>query len=78
MSNVCLNKHLQAKREEPLTNVKERQVVENKVYRGRMWKRMVKEPCLRGTREYFLPTRRRAQRFRVLADEEKQAGIQGR
>ena len=73
-----LNKHLQAKGEKPLSNVNWRQVVGNKVYRGRMWKRMEKEPYLRGMREHFLQERRRAQRFRELADEEKQAGIQGR
>ena len=40
----CFNKHLQEKGEEPLTNVKWRQVVEKKAYRERMWKMMGKEP----------------------------------
>ena len=34
----CFNKHLQAKGEEPPTNVKWRQIVEKKAYRGRMLK----------------------------------------
>ena len=46
-------------------------------YRGRMWKMMGKEPYLRGIWEYFLQERRRVKRFRELADEEKQAGVQG-
>ena len=69
----CFNKHLQAKGEEPLTNVQWRQVVEKKAYRGRMWKMMEKEPYLRGMWEYFFCERSKRQ----LADEEKQAGIQG-
>ena len=73
----CFNKLLQAKGEEPLTNVQWRQVVEKKAYRGRMWKLMEKEPFLRGMWEYFLQERSRVKRFRELADEEKQAGIQG-
>ena len=48
LCQMCFNKHLQAKGEEPLTNVKRRQVVEKKAYRGRMWKMMGKEPYLRG------------------------------
>ena len=42
LCQMCFNKHLQAKGEEPLTNVKSRQVVETKAYRGRMWKMMGK------------------------------------
>ena len=49
----CFNKHLQAKGEKPLSNVRWRQVVEEKAYRGRMWKMMEKEPYLRGMWEYF-------------------------
>ena len=51
--------------------------MEKKAYRGRMWKMMGKEPYLRGMWEYFLKERSRVNRFRELADEEKQAGIQG-
>ena len=40
LRQMCFNKHLQAKGEEPLTNVKWRQVVEKKAYRGRKWKIM--------------------------------------
>ena len=60
-----------------MTNVQWRGVVEKKAYRGRMWKMMGKEPHLRGMWEYFLQERSRVKRFRELADEEKQAGIQG-
>ena len=70
----CFNKHLQAKGEEPLTNVKWRQVVEKKANRGRMWKMMGKEPYQRGMWEHFSSERSRAKKFRQLADE---AGIQG-
>ena len=38
---------------------------------------MVKDPYVRGMWEYFLQERSRINRFRELADEEKQAGIQG-
>ena len=58
-------------------NVQWQQVVEKKAYRGRMWKMMGKEPYLRGMWEYFLQERTRVKKFRELADEEKQAGIQG-
>ena len=80
MTNLCqkcFNKHLQAKGEKPLTNVQWREVVEKKAYRGRMWKMMGREPYLRGMWEYFLQERSRVKRFRELADEEKQAGVQG-
>ena len=59
------------------TNTYRRQVVEKKAYRGRMWKMMEKEPYLRGMWEYFLQEGSRVKRFRELADEEKQARIQG-
>ena len=42
----CFKKHLQAKREKPLSNVQWRQVVEKEAYRGRMWKMFGKEPYL--------------------------------
>ena len=42
LCQLCFNTHLQAKGEEPLTNVKWRQDVEKKAYRGRMWKMMEK------------------------------------
>ena len=77
LCQMCFNKHLQAKEEEPLANVKWRQVVEKKAYRGRMWKMIGKEPYLRGMWEHCLQQRSRAKRFRELAEEEKQAGIQG-
>ena len=51
--------------------------MEKKAYRGRMWKMMGKEPHLRGMWERVLQERSRVKRFRELADEEKQAGIQG-
>ena len=74
----CFNKHLQSKgEEEPLTNVKWRQVVEKKAYRGRIWKMMEKEPYLRGTLEHFSSERSKGKKFRQLADEERQTGIQG-
>ena len=73
----CFNKHLQAKGEEPLTNVQWRQVVEKKACTGRMWTMMGKEPYLRGMWEHFSCERSKAKKFRQLADEEKQAGIQG-
>ena len=77
LCQTCFNKHLQAKGEEPLSNVKWRQVVEKEAYRGRMWKMMGKKPCLRGMWEHFSSERSKAKEFRQLADEEKQAGIQG-
>ena len=73
----CFNEHLQAKGEKTLSNVQWRQVVEKKAYRGRMWKMMEKEPYVRGMWEHILQERSRVKRFRELADEEKQAGIQG-
>ena len=73
----CFNKHLQAKGEKPLSNVQWRQVVEKKAYRGRMSKMMGQERCVRGMWEYFLPERSRVKRFRELAEEEKQARVQG-
>ena len=72
----CFNKHLQAKGEEPLTNVKWRHVVEKKAYRGRMWTMMGKEEYLCGMWEHFSRERSKAKKFLQLADEEKQAGIQ--
>ena len=45
--------------------------------RGRMWKRMGKELNLRGMWQHFYCERSKAKKFRQLADEEKQAGIQG-
>ena len=59
----CFNKHLQAKGEEPLTNVKWRQVVEKKAYRGGMWKMMEREPYLRGMWEHFSVKDRRQRSF---------------
>ena len=38
---------------------------------------MGKEPYVRGMWEYFLQERNKVTRFRELAEEEKQAGIQG-
>ena len=76
MSEVFRNT-LAAKGEKPLSNVQWRQVVEKKAYRGRMWKIMGKEPYLREMWEHFLQERSRAKSFRELAEEEKQAGIQG-
>ena len=73
----CCNKHLQAKGEKPLSNVQWRQVVEKKAYRGRMWKMMGKEPYLCGMWELLSCERSKAKKFQQLADEEKQAGIQG-
>ena len=49
----CFSKHLQARGEEPLTNVQWRQVVEKKAYRGRMWRMMGKVPYLRWMWEHF-------------------------
>ena len=74
---MCFNKHIQAKGEEPPTNVKWRQVVEKKPYRGRMWKMKGKEPCLRVMWKHFSCERSKAKKYRQLADEEKQEGIQG-
>ena len=51
--------------------------LEKNAYRGRKWKMMRKEPYLRGMWEYVLQERIKVKRFRELADEEKQAGIQG-
>ena len=68
----CFNKHLQAKGEEPLTNVKWREVV---VKRRRIveecGKMIGKEPYLRGVWEHFSCERSKAKKFRELADEEK-------
>ena len=50
--------------------------MEKSAYRGRIWRMMGKEPYVRGMWEYFLQERNRVQRFRELAEEEKQAGIQ--
>ena len=74
---MCFNEHLQAKGEEPLSNVQWRQVVEKKAYLGRVWKMMGKEPYLRGMWEHFSCERSKAKKFRQLADEEKQAGVRG-
>ena len=71
-TNTCMQKE-----KKPLSNVQWRQVVEKKAYRGRMWKMMGREPHLRGMWEYSLQERSRVKRFPELADEEKQAGIQG-
>ena len=51
--------------------------MEKKVYRGRMWRMIGKEPYLRGMWEYFSSEKSKAKKFRQLADEERQAGIQG-
>ena len=52
--------------------------MEKKAYRGRMWKMMGKDQYLHGMWEYFPPRKKsRVKRFRELAEEEKQAGIQG-
>ena len=71
----CFNKHLQAKGEKQLSNVQSIQ------WKGGVsWKNvkmMEKEPYLRGMWEHFSCERSRAKKFRQLADEEKQAGIQG-
>ena len=50
----CWNKHLQAKGEEPLSNVQWRQVVEKKASRGRMWKMMVKTISARDVGAFLL------------------------
>ena len=73
----CFSKHLQAKGEGPLSSVKWIQVVEKKAYRGIIWKKKEKEPYLRGMWEHFSCERSKAKKFRQLADEEEQAGIQG-
>ena len=65
------------KGEEPHINVKWRQVVEKKPYRGRMCKMMGKEPYVRGMWEHVSCEKSKAKKYRQLADEEKQAGIQG-
>ena len=46
--------------------------------KGRMWRMMGKEPHVRGMWEYVLQERSRVKRFRELAEEENQAGIQGK
>ena len=51
--------------------------MEKKAYGGRMCKMMGQEPYLRGMWEHFSCERWKAKKFRQLADEEKQAGIQG-
>ena len=51
--------------------------MEKKAYRGRMWKMLGKEPYLRGMWEHFSCERSKAKKFRQLADEDEQAGIQG-
>ena len=48
-----------------------------KAYRRRMWKMMGKESYLRGIWEHFSCERSKAKRSRQLADDEKQARIQG-
>ena len=58
-------------------NVQWRQVVEKTACRGRIWKIMGKEPFLHGMQEHFSCERPKAKKFRQLADEEKQARIQG-
>ena len=73
----CVSTHLQAEGGEPLTNVKWRQVVEKKAYRGRMWKMMGKELYLRGMWEHLSCERSKAKKFRQPADVEKQTEIQG-
>ena len=51
--------------------------MEEKAYRRRMSKMIGKEPFLRGMWEHFSCERLKAKKYRQLADEEKQAGIQG-
>ena len=77
LCQMCLNNSLKAKGQKPTTNVQWRQVVEKKAYRGSIWRMMGKEHFVRGMSVYFLQERNRVKRFRELADEEKQAGIQG-
>ena len=72
-----LQQFSEGKRRKTLTNVRWREVLEKKAYRGRIWRMMGKEPCVRGMWEYFLQERNRVKRFREQAEEEKQAGIQG-
>ena len=69
-----MNKHLQAKGEEPPTNVKWRQVVEKKAYRGRMWKMMEKKTFP----AWDVPVNDQRQRsIDSWPNEEKQTEIQG-
>ena len=77
LCQMCFHISLKAKGEKPLTDVQWRQAVQKKAYPGRIWRMMGKEPYARGMWEYFLQDRNRVQRFRDLAEEEKQAGIQG-
>ena len=58
----CFNKHLQAKRRTPLSNVQQRQVVEKKAYRGRMWKMMGKNHVCAGC-ESISPVKDRRRSF---------------
>ena len=64
----CFNKHLQAKGEKSLSNVQWRQVVEKKAYRGRMWKMMGKETCLRGMWEHKSPAREYLEQVKCCHD----------
>ena len=77
LSQKCFNKHQQAKGEKTAVKCAVEAGGGEKAYRGRMWKMLEKEPYLRGMWEHFLQERSRVKRFRELADEEKQAGIQG-
>ena len=51
--------------------------MEKKAYLGRMERTMGKESFLRGMWEHFSCERLKAKKYRQLAVEEKQAGIQG-
>ena len=51
--------------------------MEKKACRGRLWRMMGNNHMYVGCGEYFLQERSRVKMFRELAEEEKQAGIQG-
>ena len=73
----CYNGSLKAKGDEPLTKWQWHEFVEKKAHRGRLWKMMGKEQYVREMWEYFRRERDRGNRFRVEAEEGRQAGMQG-
>ena len=64
------------RRNNALTNVQWRQVLEKKAYRGRIWRMMGKEPCVRGMWEIFSPRTKQSKEVSRAGSREKQAGIQ--
>ena len=60
-----------------MTKWKWYEFLERKAHRGRLWKMMGKEQCIREMWEYFCRERLTVKKFREYAEKERQAGMQG-